>query len=79
VLVVSAGDDAPSEALLLALVAWPESDAVLPRDATGPRPLCALYRRGLAEAHPRAASLDAVIGACDASFLETADLARIDS
>ncbi|MGH0032752.1 MAG: molybdenum cofactor guanylyltransferase [Myxococcota bacterium] len=31
--------------LLLALVAWPESDAVLARDERGPQPLCAVYRR----------------------------------
>jgi len=34
-----------SEALLLALVAWPEADVVLPRDPGGPQPLCAVYRR----------------------------------
>lgn len=34
-----------SEALLLALVAWPEADVVLPQDAGGPQPLCAVYRR----------------------------------
>jgi molybdopterin-guanine dinucleotide biosynthesis protein A len=31
--------------LLLALVAWPEADAVVPRSADGAHPLCALYRR----------------------------------
>jgi molybdopterin-guanine dinucleotide biosynthesis protein A len=34
-----------SEALLLALVAWPEADVVLPRDPGGSQPLCAVYRR----------------------------------
>jgi molybdopterin-guanine dinucleotide biosynthesis protein A len=34
-----------SEALLLALVAWPEADVVLPQDPGGPQPLCAVYRR----------------------------------
>jgi len=31
--------------LLLALVAWPEADVVVPRDAGGIHPLCAIYRR----------------------------------
>jgi molybdopterin-guanine dinucleotide biosynthesis protein A len=34
-----------SDALWLALLAWPEADAVLPRDPGGPQPLCAVYRR----------------------------------
>jgi molybdopterin-guanine dinucleotide biosynthesis protein A len=33
------------DALLLGLVAWPEADAVLARDAQGPQPLCGVYRR----------------------------------
>ena len=31
--------------LLLALTAWPEADAVVPVDAHGEQPLCAIYRR----------------------------------
>lgn len=31
--------------LVLGLVAWPEADAVLARDARGPQPLCGVYRR----------------------------------
>lgn len=45
VLVVATDLPFVSEALLLALVAWPEADAVLPRDTAGPQPLCAVYRR----------------------------------
>ncbi len=35
----------PSADLLLALVAWPEADAVVLRTANGLEPLCAIYRR----------------------------------
>jgi molybdopterin-guanine dinucleotide biosynthesis protein A len=45
VLVVATDLPLVPEALLLALVAWPEADVVLPADAEGPQPLCALYRR----------------------------------
>ena len=34
-----------SDALLLALVAWPEADAVLPRAGEGRHALCALFAR----------------------------------
>lgn len=34
--------------LLLGLVAWPEFDAVVARDAHGPQPLCGVYRREVA-------------------------------
>jgi molybdopterin-guanine dinucleotide biosynthesis protein A len=41
--------------LLLALTAWPEADAVVPIDARGAHPLCAIYRReaclGVARSH----------------------------
>jgi molybdopterin-guanine dinucleotide biosynthesis protein A len=30
--------------LVLAIVAWPEADAVVPRTQRGPHPLCSLYR-----------------------------------
>jgi molybdopterin-guanine dinucleotide biosynthesis protein A len=43
-----------SEALWLALVAWPEADVVAPRDAHGPQPLCAVYRREPVLARARA-------------------------
>ncbi|MBW2426676.1 MAG: molybdenum cofactor guanylyltransferase [Deltaproteobacteria bacterium] len=40
--------------LLLALTAWPESDAVVPRDDRGDHPLCAIYRREACLAAARA-------------------------
>jgi molybdenum cofactor guanylyltransferase len=45
VLVVATDLPLASEALLLGLAAWPEADVVAPRDAEGPQPLCAVYRR----------------------------------
>jgi molybdopterin-guanine dinucleotide biosynthesis protein A len=43
--VVVVATDLPflSEELLLALTAWPERDAVVPCDADGDHPLCAIY------------------------------------
>lgn len=45
--VVVVATDLPllSADLLLALTAWPECDAVVPSDAQGDHPLCAIYRR----------------------------------
>jgi molybdopterin-guanine dinucleotide biosynthesis protein A len=40
--------------LLLALVAWPRAEAVVPRPASGPQPLCALYARAPAARAARA-------------------------
>ena len=40
--------------VLLALTAWPESDAVVPRDDRGDHPLCAIYRREACLAAARA-------------------------
>jgi len=45
VLVVATDLPFLSEDLLLALTAWPESDIVVPVDAEGTHPLCAIYRR----------------------------------
>ena len=39
--------------LFLALVAWPEADAVVARDTRGRQPLCAVYRRAPALAVAR--------------------------
>lgn len=50
VLVVATDLPLVSEALLLALVAWPEADAVVARDAQGPQALCGVYRRAPAQA-----------------------------
>lgn len=40
--------------LLVALTAWPERDVVVPCDADGDHPLCAIYRRGRCLAVARA-------------------------
>lgn len=45
VLIVATDLPLLSEDLLLALTAWPESDIVVPADAHGDHPLCAIYRR----------------------------------
>lgn len=45
VLIVATDLPLLSEDLLLALTAWPESDIVVPADAQGDHPLCAIYRR----------------------------------
>lgn len=70
--------------LLLALVAWPEADAVVPRTADGPHPLCALYRREpvLAAAQRQLAgqrlALHALLEAIETRYFEAADLATVD-
>ena len=47
VLVVATDLPFLSQDLLLALTAWPESDIVVPVDAEGTHPLCAIYRRDI--------------------------------
>ena len=84
VLVVATDLPLVSADLLLALVAWPEADAVLPRDAEGLQPLCALYRRDAVQPVARARlaagdlALRGLIDAIDASTLGAEDLARVD-
>jgi len=70
--------------LLLALVAWPEADAVVPRTRGRAHPLCAIYRRApaLVESRSRLAAgrlaLQGLVDALDARFLEEADLLEVD-
>ncbi len=70
--------------LLLALIAWPEADAVVPRGADGVHPLCALYRRkpALAVARRHLAeerlALSALLDALATRYLEGDDLRGVD-
>ena len=70
--------------LLLALVAWPEADAVVPRTADGSHSLCALYRRDsvlpVAQARLAAGVLElrGLLGAIDTRFLDEAEMERLD-
>jgi molybdopterin-guanine dinucleotide biosynthesis protein A len=70
--------------LLLALVAWPEADVVLPRRAGRIEPLCAIWHRehALAAARERLAAqtlaLHELVARLAARFLDDADLAAID-
>ncbi|MGI9430863.1 MAG: molybdenum cofactor guanylyltransferase [Myxococcota bacterium] len=54
VLVLGGRHVAPSPELVLALLAAPDADAVVPRSAGGVEPLCALYRRDPVRARARA-------------------------
>jgi len=71
--------------LLLALVAFPEADAVVPRSTDGVHPLCALYARDTvlptARAHLRAGRLKLrdLLDAIDTIDIAPADLRLLDS
>jgi molybdopterin-guanine dinucleotide biosynthesis protein A len=73
-----------SDALLLALVAWPEADAVAPRAGEGRHALCALLarERALPVVRRRLAAgelaLHGLFAELRAAWLEGADLARLD-
>lgn len=70
--------------LVLALVAWPEAAAVVPRTPDGQHPLCALYAREavLPVARARLAAgqlgLGGVLAAVETSWLEGAALRLVD-
>ncbi|MDJ0850549.1 MAG: molybdenum cofactor guanylyltransferase [Myxococcota bacterium] len=70
--------------LVLALVAFPEADAVVPRSERSLHPLCALYRRGavLPAARERLAAGDlalrGLLDAVDTALLSPEDLALVD-
>lgn len=84
VLVVATDLPRLHEKLLWALVALPEADVVLPRDARGLQPLCAVYRREAvhAAASERLArgglALHGLLDELSLSPLEGADLAALD-
>jgi molybdopterin-guanine dinucleotide biosynthesis protein A len=76
VLVVAAGAEEASPDLLLALVAWPEAEAVVPRARGAAVPSCALYRR---EAALRAFREQFASGRNDVrTWLEALDTAYVD-
>ncbi len=76
VLVVAAGAEEASPDLLLALVAWPEAEAVVPRARGAAEPSCALYRR---ETALRALREHIGSGRGDVrAWLETLDTAYVD-
>jgi molybdopterin-guanine dinucleotide biosynthesis protein A len=70
--------------LLLALVAWPEAEAVVPWSARGPEPLCALYEREpalrVARAHLDAGelALQGLLAELRTARLDAAALAVLD-
>lgn len=76
VLVVAAGAEEASPELLLALAAWPEAEAVLPRGPGATRPSCALYQR---ETALRAFREQMASGRSDVrAWLEALDTAYVD-
>ena len=84
VCVVATDMPAVTPTLVTGLVAWPLHDAVVPRDAHSPHPLCAIYsvervlpvaRDALAR---EALALRGVLDAVDTAYLEGDELARLD-
>jgi len=84
VLVLATDLMAMTPELLLALVAFPEADAVVPRSSGGAQPLCALYRRAPALAAARISlsrgklSLMSVLDQLAVRWLEGDDLDAVD-
>jgi molybdopterin-guanine dinucleotide biosynthesis protein A len=84
VLVVATDFPLLGEELLLALVAWPEAPAVVPRTPDGAHPLCALYAREavlpVARAHLAAGrlALHELLDSVPTAWLAGPDLALVD-
>jgi molybdopterin-guanine dinucleotide biosynthesis protein A len=84
VLIVATDLPLVTPALLLAILAWPRAEVVVPRPGGVPQPLCALYQREVAK---RAASArlqtdrlaaKGLLAELQASYLEDTDLAEVD-
>jgi molybdopterin-guanine dinucleotide biosynthesis protein A len=84
VLVVASDLPALTADVLLALVAWPEADAVVPREGGRLQPLCALYRRevvlAVATEHLGAGRLALweLLDGIELSILDAPDLRAVD-
>jgi molybdopterin-guanine dinucleotide biosynthesis protein A len=84
ILVVATDLMSLSPPLLLALLVWPEADAVVPRTGAKAHPLCALYRREPVRTLARrrlAAGELALVGLLEGvrvSYLEGPDLRAVD-
>ncbi len=84
VLVVASDLLAVPVELVLGLTAWPERDAVVPRSADFPQPLCAIYRRRavleIASARLVAGelALRGLLEAIDCDYVEGPDLTALD-